>query len=696
MTYLKNTVLLASVIAAAFLIPVTYGSPYIISDDRIRSLDVTPVLGRGYSVGTNSFQSTCLMIDEVTTPSYNYEYAFHDFTDSENVETELTGSVSLSFAYWMVKAEVNISAKTSGKSMTRTRIVVATMRIERYYSSVREEVSPLSEDALTLLDAQDYIGFFKSCGPNYVRSIRRAQELTALFKFTSASEENAREFALGLKASGAGLDASASFAMKEKYTSITSNLAITIVGYGLGLNAEGSSTLVSTTLEEYNDVMKFAFQSFTQNEDSHNIGMVYGIEIVPWVDNTAFQVASKVLDEEVEIEVPRSLQRKAVNQAAPDALWTSALNTADGRFVGGVGSGGAAVFTCSDTTQEIDRFGYCCEITSLYNPVTNVYVDDISLMGDGTTLVCNPVRKLDKSVVKNNMANNGEFVAHLDSLVRYKLNQLFFLEKCLTSVNSFDERYDHYLLKPKDSVKYDVNVENSFSVLDLRLTLDPKSDYGMITHLGNELDEFIEMYYSPCIAELFGTNEGTTPDVEPQYFMAYSWLTHDACSKLSCLADNMRWDRKDDSLGCVPSLIIADDTLYDPTNDGNSNCAKNNNVDTFAAATEVCKYEEQLLFTYQDTAKACWGDTVPDYLMNHFCMPQLSGRLATEDDITRINEKYLVCTGETHPSIAATPAATQRRRMSGDNNNLKPRQLSENLQETLLKTSFAENAENED
>jgi len=73
MTYLKNTVLLASVIAAAFLIPVTYGSPYIISDDRIRSLDVTPVLGRGYSVGTNSFQSTCLMIDEVTTPSYNYE-----------------------------------------------------------------------------------------------------------------------------------------------------------------------------------------------------------------------------------------------------------------------------------------------------------------------------------------------------------------------------------------------------------------------------------------------------------------------------------------------------------------------------------------------------------------------------------------------------------------------------------------------
>ena len=36
--------------------------------------------------------------------------------------------------------------------MSRICIVVATMRVERYYLSVREEVSPLSEDVLTLLD----------------------------------------------------------------------------------------------------------------------------------------------------------------------------------------------------------------------------------------------------------------------------------------------------------------------------------------------------------------------------------------------------------------------------------------------------------------------------------------------------------------------------------------------------------------
>ena len=57
----------------AFLLPGAKSSPYTISDDRIRSLDITPVLGRGYSIMTDTYQSTCLIVDETTTPSYNYD-----------------------------------------------------------------------------------------------------------------------------------------------------------------------------------------------------------------------------------------------------------------------------------------------------------------------------------------------------------------------------------------------------------------------------------------------------------------------------------------------------------------------------------------------------------------------------------------------------------------------------------------------
>ena len=73
MTILKSKILLAALLAVAFDPLTIEASPYTISDDRIRSLDITPVLGRGYSIGTNSFQSTCLMVDEVTSPSYNYD-----------------------------------------------------------------------------------------------------------------------------------------------------------------------------------------------------------------------------------------------------------------------------------------------------------------------------------------------------------------------------------------------------------------------------------------------------------------------------------------------------------------------------------------------------------------------------------------------------------------------------------------------
>ena len=71
--YLKSNTVLAAVISIVFYLPVTIGMPYSITDNRARNLDTTPVLGRGYNIGTNSFQSTCLLTEHTTTPSYNYD-----------------------------------------------------------------------------------------------------------------------------------------------------------------------------------------------------------------------------------------------------------------------------------------------------------------------------------------------------------------------------------------------------------------------------------------------------------------------------------------------------------------------------------------------------------------------------------------------------------------------------------------------
>lgn len=608
MVFFKNTIPLAITSISIFYLSLVEVSSLVISDDRARNLDVTPVLGRGYSLGTNSFQSTCLTVDETTTPSYNYDYMFTEMTGRNGGEAQ--SAVELSFAYDKIKDRLN-------KQTRNSHLIVASMRIERYYNSLREESSPLTDDAMSLLDTQDYIGFFKSCGPSYVRSIRRAQELTAMFQYDAPSEAASNDFTAGLQGSGlvGDNDDNFDFAGKTKFKSVTKSLSITIIGYGLGLNHEGSGSLTSTNLAEFNTVMKFAFKSFTTSENTAFVGMIYGIEIVPWVENTSFQVAAKLGDEDIIIPLGKSLIPKVIPRVPGSTV--AFTNNAAGRVDN---------FKCKHGPFYIDKYGYCCEGAFLYNTVTNEYEEE-AFNVTSSTMICRPSRSLDKSMVKNNMINNAEFVARLDSIIRYRLNTLATLEQCVSSINSFDPRFYPTLLKAQATVKSDV-LTHRITVLELKLALDPFSDYSLITEMGKELDEFLEMYYQPCIAALFGANVGTSPDVEPMYFMAYGWLQHPECSKISCLADNMRWDRENG--GCVASVI----TGGSPNTGTDALNCKRNDLDE-------CEYSAVDLEKLQTATQTCWGGQVaPTALMRSFCLPQLtsdvvSAALAAEQLVTK-------------------------------------------------------------
>lgn len=720
--------LFASFIALGFYVITTDASPYVISDDRARSLDITPVLGRGYSIGTNSYQSTCLIVNEVTTPSYNYDYEFTDFSKKTegSQEAEYGAKLNLNFAYYAIKAKVDYKVTRAGSQESSARMITSTMRIERYYSSVREELSSLSDDALTLLDRQDYIGFFKSCGPNYIRSIRRAQEITAIFEFNESSSEKSSEVAVKIQATtggdtnkltrrdvkylgcfkdsgnralpvykGSGQSVSqcavscrgykylgrqwtgqcfcansgydrygverggcncngrnvggwrncvyayvkqkidVNYGRSSKTSTAEKSMVITILGFGLGLGTEGSSTLTSTNLEEYQDVMKFAFKSFTQNEDSHNIGMVYGFELVPWVDNTSFQVNSKLMDEEVIIPLPRSMIPKATQQkeddTEADVVWTNDEAT-------------RAIYACKNAPFNMDKYGYCCESNLLWNPLLQEYSPELQNVTVSERF-CRPASKLDKSVVKNNMSNNGEFVAHLDSLVRMKINNLFTLERCISMIRTFPVANDYNLLKHQDSVEVAGILEMDFTVKEMRLALDPLNNFSLLRAVGEELDEWVDMYYQPCVAALFGMNVGSNPDVESQYFLAYGWLSHSACMRLSCLADNMRWDRKASGGGCTTSLLVGyyaeNYQSKDSNGDADALCKKDNS-NMVEQSEEACKYDQEYLFKVQSAHNQCFACGVsPAFILNEFCMPQLTEEIAfgaKREDVDSLSE----------------------------------------------------------
>jgi len=632
MLYLKS-VLIPIGLVALHLTGIQ-GSPYTISDDRIRSLDITPVLGRGYSIMTNQFHSTCLMVDETTTPSYNYEYKITDLTRSTDYERELEGSLSSSFGYFWVKSQVDYQYKSSTKVETKTHMVVATMRIERYYSSVREEASPLSDSAKEILARQDYVGFFKACGPNYVRGIRRAQEVTAIFSFKSATVELASQFAVQLNRAGWFRGKSSyEFASKAKYASINESLSINILGFGLGLNQEGSQTLVATSLEEYNDAIKFAFKSFTQNEESHEIGMVYGIEVVPWVNNAEFQVSAVLQDDFIQLPLPAQLIQKA---------------DVDGN--------------CKDETYEKDKFNKCCESGQLYNPATADY--DFEDGDDPLTYVCRPIRNLDGALVKDNISTNGEFVARLDTALRYRHNQLSTLARCIQYINAIPDRFRWNVLKPGDSVKYDKAIEFSVSVEELKRFIDPMGDFKLLKNIGKEMDEWIQMYYVPCLAALFGSNIGTLPDVEPQYFMAYPWYTHDECMHLTCLSENMRWDR--DNGGCVPGLNYGPAGASGYDDNADEECYKEYDERT---DTEECKYSATELQDDLSGMDECWDEVIvqdgvkgqsADYLVDHFCMPEITGYKIDQATIDTMEAALASPTGKCNSTSRRRKLASAR------------------------------------
>lgn len=488
---------------------------------------------------------------------------------------------------------------------------------------MKDESAQLTSDAQILLERQDYIGFFKACGPNFIRGIRRAQEVSANLTFESSSDESATQYKNAVATTrwstptwyqGAkGKDSSES--MKTE----SNSLSIDIVGFGLGLSYEGSETFVARSIEEYLNVMKFAFRSMTSFKGSYDVGMVYGFEVTPWVESIAFQVAASVADDTIENPLPLSLIPRAF------LLTDSSDFTFDNANRG--------LSTCQDPSYQIDMYGYCCEESALYDRSSGTYIPT-----EPNLRVCRPLRQLEPFELKDNLALNGEFVARLDQAVRFRLNQLSGLENCVSAIRAIPERYDFFILKPQETVKYDKAMDIKMSVFEMKVALDPENDYAMVTHMAKEFDEYMDMFIQPCYAALFGSTIGNTPDTDTSFLMAYPWYTHDECSKLSCFGNSMRWDREEK--GCVPSLITGTSAPAYETTDGDS-CVKELNP---TGTGFQCKYSALSLTTMKTNMDKYWKKVVPqgriDYFMTHFCLPQLSGEELSAEDASNLQKNY--------------------------------------------------------
>ena len=132
-------------VPSILLLAAVDAAPNVIADYRIRNPDITPALGRGYSLTSYDVLSTCLQFDEKTEPTYNYDYEMLEFTSTG--EQLAAGSASMKESVSWAFIKETISTSVSSNKEQEKHFVSTRMATERYYSSINENTATLMPEA---------------------------------------------------------------------------------------------------------------------------------------------------------------------------------------------------------------------------------------------------------------------------------------------------------------------------------------------------------------------------------------------------------------------------------------------------------------------------------------------------------------------------------------------------------------------
>lgn len=320
--------------------------PVIIRDNRVTDIGTTPVLGRGYTMSTNTFQSICLKDVKITEPSYDFTYRFEEMkSESEITKSNSNDAPEISDPIINAGYRKYVETVTSKKGQTVTREgktytkhrMVAIIDLDTYYASVNEANTNLSDSAKNLLTNKDLPGFFDSCGSYFVRSINRRAKLVSVFEYENTGTERDKEFegmiesqvksfalVTRTQTSGAwfwkttstseqyeqqGDPQISSTKLHEKFKEKAIEMRLTITTAGFGLGKDKEATLISYDIESFKTAIRDAFKAM-QNPLT---GKVVSIEVVPWIENTEFQDYVK-LNEAIVIPATKDSTGKAITE----------------------------------------------------------------------------------------------------------------------------------------------------------------------------------------------------------------------------------------------------------------------------------------------------------------------------------------------------------------------------------------------
>ena len=319
-----NRIILILLILPRLMVGVVAG-PVIIRDNRVRDRSLTPALGRGYSLGTNSYQSVCFGGLKTTPASFDFEYSFEDLNDDDVKTEKMEGTFKGADAYHFLRKHVKRKSFIRNRKRYYNHHLIATLTVDSYYSSINESLVKLSKSAEYLLTSGDILGFFSSCGTYYMRSISRRSKFITIFKYTSQSkkrnedfeqnlEQTIRRFSLFKHKKYKNSKKAKKAKKEEAFASQLSRMNLQIITKSMALEKRDNVNLIAFDLASYKETIANAFKS-TQDEFT---GRIVSMEVVPWVENTIFQARVKVQEKKNPQgrKLPRFEQKFIMNENA--------------------------------------------------------------------------------------------------------------------------------------------------------------------------------------------------------------------------------------------------------------------------------------------------------------------------------------------------------------------------------------------
>jgi hypothetical protein len=286
--HLSTAAALATTLAAAA--GPSAAGPSVVRDETLKDVGTTPVLGRGYSLATNTFQSICMKEIVKTKPSYDFRYTFKQVDESVAEEIKQSGSFEASYGanygFFKVNGHMKGSSTTNTKTAKKTVNIVVQIDVDTYYASIDETKGELADTAVQLVRG-DLPAFFDACGMYYVRSINRNSTIFAMFTFKAENEDSDSKFAAQIEAEirGWGWSGSMKAEMSGESKRSAESKELKIVTNAAGLGKMTGTSLLAYDIDTFRQSVLTAFKA-TQDED---VGKVTSIEIVPWVEHLQFQ-----------------------------------------------------------------------------------------------------------------------------------------------------------------------------------------------------------------------------------------------------------------------------------------------------------------------------------------------------------------------------------------------------------------------